>query len=453
MAHLLEHLLFKGTPTTRERLGRVHQARPARQRHHLVRPHQLLRQLLGQRRQPALVPRLAGRRDDQQLHRPQRPRHRDDGRAQRDGARREQPEPRAAAADAWPRCTSGTTTARRRSARAPTSRTSTSRACRPSTAHYYQPDNATLIVSGRFDAARVLALVAAGVRPDPAADARRSPPTYTLDPAQDGERTRHAAPRRRRAADLRRLPRAAGVAAPTSPRRRCSRRCSATRPAAACTSSWSSASSRASTFGFALSLAEPSPLLPRRRARADAGRRQGARRDAARPSIRCASEPVTAEELERRAHAVAERLGQAASPIPSGSASRSPKRSPRATGGSTSCSRDQVRKVDAGRHPPGRHRAAAPRQPHRRHLPADGAAGARAGAGAGRRRRAGQGLQGRPGAAQAESFDADAGQPRCRAPSASSLDSGLKVALLPKGTRGQAVQARLRLRFGDVADA
>src|SRR6185436_20509058 len=30
------------------------------------------------------------------------------------------------------------------------------------------------------------------------------------------------------------------------------------------------------------------------------------------------------------------------------------------------------------------------------------------------------------------------------------LDSGLKVALLPKGTRGQAVQARLRLRFGDV---
>jgi zinc protease len=31
------------------------------------------------------------------------------------------------------------------------------------------------------------------------------------------------------------------------------------------------------------------------------------------------------------------------------------------------------------------------------------------------------------------------------------LDSGLKVALLPKGTRGQAVQARLRLRFGDVA--
>ena len=33
MAHLLEHLLFKGTPTHPNVVGRVHQARPARQRH------------------------------------------------------------------------------------------------------------------------------------------------------------------------------------------------------------------------------------------------------------------------------------------------------------------------------------------------------------------------------------------------------------------------------------
>ena len=99
MAHLLEHLLFKGTPTTRNLLAEFTKRGLRANGTHLVRPHQLLRHLLGERRQPALVPRLAGRRDDQQLHRPRRPRHRDDGRAQRDGSGREQPEPGAAAAD------------------------------------------------------------------------------------------------------------------------------------------------------------------------------------------------------------------------------------------------------------------------------------------------------------------------------------------------------------------
>jgi zinc protease len=63
---------------------------------------------------------------------------------------------------------------------------------------------------------------------------------------------------------------------------------------------------------------------------------------------------------------------------------------------------------------------------------------------------AGQGLQGRP----------ERGAGRVVRPTPANLDartqrfvldSGLKVALLPKGTRGRAVQARLRLRFGDVA--
>jgi zinc protease len=53
---------------------------------------------------------------------------------------------------------------------------------------YYQPDNATLIVSGRFDAAKVLAWVDASfgklARPT-----RKLPALYTLDPAQDGERS------------------------------------------------------------------------------------------------------------------------------------------------------------------------------------------------------------------------------------------------------------------------
>lgn len=53
---------------------------------------------------------------------------------------------------------------------------------------YYQPDNAVLIIAGKFDEAKTLAIVAATfgkiARPT-----RVLEPTYTLDPAQDGERT------------------------------------------------------------------------------------------------------------------------------------------------------------------------------------------------------------------------------------------------------------------------
>lgn len=52
---------------------------------------------------------------------------------------------------------------------------------------YYQPDNATLVVSGRFDAAQVLRWIAAdfGRIPKPK---RVLPALYTLDAVQDGER-------------------------------------------------------------------------------------------------------------------------------------------------------------------------------------------------------------------------------------------------------------------------
>ena len=53
---------------------------------------------------------------------------------------------------------------------------------------YYQPDNAVLIVAGKFDEAKTLAIVASTfgtiARPK-----RVIEPTYTLDPTQDGERT------------------------------------------------------------------------------------------------------------------------------------------------------------------------------------------------------------------------------------------------------------------------
>jgi zinc protease len=54
--------------------------------------------------------------------------------------------------------------------------------------HYYQPDNAVLVVAGRFDEARALAAVARtfGAVPRPERELRT---TYTVEPPQDGERT------------------------------------------------------------------------------------------------------------------------------------------------------------------------------------------------------------------------------------------------------------------------
>jgi zinc protease len=53
---------------------------------------------------------------------------------------------------------------------------------------HYQPDNATLIVAGRFDPAQVLAWVAQSFGPLPKPQ-RLLGPTYTLDAPQDGERS------------------------------------------------------------------------------------------------------------------------------------------------------------------------------------------------------------------------------------------------------------------------
>ena len=53
---------------------------------------------------------------------------------------------------------------------------------------YYQPDNATLIVSGKFDSARVLGWVTGAFGPIPK-PTRQLPALYTLDPAQDGPRS------------------------------------------------------------------------------------------------------------------------------------------------------------------------------------------------------------------------------------------------------------------------
>src|SRR6516225_3359292 len=53
---------------------------------------------------------------------------------------------------------------------------------------WYQPDNAVLVVAGRIDPAKILGTIvdAFGKIPKPA---RTLPATYTVEPAQDGERT------------------------------------------------------------------------------------------------------------------------------------------------------------------------------------------------------------------------------------------------------------------------
>jgi zinc protease len=53
---------------------------------------------------------------------------------------------------------------------------------------YYQPDNAMLVVAGKIDEAKTLALVAKYFGPVPRPD-RALPPIYTSEPVQDGERS------------------------------------------------------------------------------------------------------------------------------------------------------------------------------------------------------------------------------------------------------------------------
>ena len=53
---------------------------------------------------------------------------------------------------------------------------------------HYQPDNAVLVVAGRFEEQRTLELIAQQVRRDPAARRASSIDNYTIEPVQDGER-------------------------------------------------------------------------------------------------------------------------------------------------------------------------------------------------------------------------------------------------------------------------
>jgi len=313
--------------------------------------------------------------------------------------------------------------------------------------NYYQPDNATLIVSGRFDAARVLETVAQSFGPIPK-PTRTLTPTYTLDPAQDGERT----------VTLRRVGGApliyVGYHVPPAAS---SDFAAATllaqvlgdTPGGRLYKQLVEKQLAATTFGFTLALAEPSPLFvgaalaPTQdveKARAALG---------AAVEALAGSEPVSAEELERartqwlnewdKGFADPERIGVALSEAVADGDWRL-----------YFLFRDHVRKVTLA----DIRRVAAERlrrdnrtvgtylptaQPERAPAPARVDVAALV-----------KDYKGDPNVALAEAFDPTPAHLEERT-QRFVLDSGLKVALLPKGTRGQAVEARLRLRFGDVA--
>jgi zinc protease len=101
---------------------------------------------------------------------------------------------------------------------------------------YYQPDNAVLLVAGKFDEARTLALIKEyfGSIPKPA---RALPSIYTLDPTQDGEREVTL----RRTGDVkwwRGVSRAQWCACRSPARWTSSVRCWETNPRGACTRHW-----------------------------------------------------------------------------------------------------------------------------------------------------------------------------------------------------------------------
>ncbi len=310
---------------------------------------------------------------------------------------------------------------------------------------YYQPDNATLIVAGQFDSAQTLAWIAESFGPI-ARPQRVLQPTYTLDEAQDGERS--VSVRRVGGTPLLYL----GYHAPAgahadfaavdllsrllggTPSGRLHKRLVQTRLAA-------------STFGFAFGLAEPgaiffgATLAPTQElARAQAELIAGVES--------LASEPVTPAELERarsewladweRGFTDPERIGVALSSAISQGDWRLYFKA-----------RDQVRAVTlADVQRVATQRFVAANRTLATYLPTDkplrAPAPERVDVAALLRD-----FRGDASVAQAEAFDPTPANLDART-QRFALPSGMKVGLLAKDTRGRIVHARLALRYGDV---
>ncbi|HZF79986.1 MAG TPA: pitrilysin family protein [Rubrivivax sp.] len=308
---------------------------------------------------------------------------------------------------------------------------------------YYQPDNATLIVSGKYDSARVLAWVAQYFGPLPKPQ-RTLPTSYTLDPPQDGERqvivrrvggtpliymSYHVPPGAHPDAAAVQL---LSLVLGDTPGGRLHKRVVEKQIAA-------------QAFAGAWALAEPGPLI------LGVGLAPGQDVDKARSEMALVAdslltEPVTAEEFERariswlngweQGFTDPERVGVQLSEAISLGDWRL-----------YFLQRDQVKKLTladvqrvagtwlkrdnrtVGLYLP---TATPERAPQASKV--DVAALVKD-------------YKGDPSAAQAEAFEATPAN-LDRRTQLSTTASGLKVGLLPKGTRGRVVQARLRLRYG-----
>ncbi len=310
---------------------------------------------------------------------------------------------------------------------------------------HYQPDNATLIIAGKFDAAKVLQWVSESFGPIPK-PARALPPTYTIDPPQDGE----TAVTVRRVGGTPLL--LAGFHVPPGASRDFAAlslltQVMGTAPAGRLHKRLTEKQLAAATFGFAWGLAEPGPLF----LGAQLGPGQDV--DKARTELLAtidalSSEPVTAEELERvrkqwlnaweLGFTDPERVGVALSDAIA-----------RGDWRLYFLDRNHVRAVTvedlnrvAAQYLKRDNRTLATYLPVTQtdRAPAPARVDLTA---------AMKDFRGDTAAAQVEGFDPTPENLDART-QLSTLPAGLKLALLPKGARGGVVHARLSLRFGDA---
>ena len=310
---------------------------------------------------------------------------------------------------------------------------------------YYQPDNATLIIAGRFDPAKTLDWVAQSFGPIPR-PTRVLPVTYTLDPAQDGERSVTV----RRVGGAPQIIVAFHVPPGAHPDFVAAEMLASIlgdAPAGRLHKRLVEAGLAASTFGGAFGLAEPGPMF------VGASLAPGQDVERARAALLAtldavSKEPITAEELARaktqwlndweQGFTDPEQVGvQLSDAIARGDWRL------------YFLQRDQVkaltladiqRVADQRLLPDNRTVGTYLPTEHPQRAPAPARVDVAALL---------KNYHGNAAAAQVEAFDATPANLDARTQT-SALASGLHVALLPKGTRGGAVQAQLRLRYGDV---
>ncbi len=309
---------------------------------------------------------------------------------------------------------------------------------------YYQPDDATLIIAGKFDSAQVLAWAAQYFAAIPKPQ-RVLQPTYTLDPVQDGERT----------VTLRRIGGSPllyvgfhipPVSSPDFAAAELLTSILADAPAGRLHRRLVEKGLAANTFGFAWSLAEPSPMF--------LGATLAPGQDVAKARAELlatldgvAGEPITTEELERvrqqwlnnwqLGFTDPEQVGVQLSEAIAGGDWRL-----------FFLQRDQVKKLTlADVQRVARERLLPDNRTVGTYIPTDkpqrAPAPARVDVAA-----LVKDYKGDATGAQAEAFDATPANLDARTQTAT-LPSGMRLGLIPKGTRGNVVQARLRLRYGD----